>query len=247
MKTQVSFFLVIFISAISLSTMAQFSKIIVFAPKGEKFILSLGGTSQNTEPETRVEADVPAGPAFKIKVTFGDPAIKEIGKTVFNKPNTTFYYKVDKNAKGAYVLESTSSEWSDVTQEKEETPPPPKVQQSATAKESTKTESEKAAGEKGCSEPMSQPDFLGSLISVSAPPYDPPKLSAAKKLATGHCLTTTQVMEVMYVFDNESTRLNFAKFAYDHTWDRDNYGDVSEALHSAKSKKELESFIATKK
>lgn len=248
MKTQAPIFLVILSAFMSFNMMAQLSKVIVFAPKGEKFTLVVGSTIQNSSPQARVEADVPAGPAFKIKVTFEDPSIKEIGKTIFNKPNTTFYYKVDKNQKGVYVLESTSSEWSDVEKSAEKTPPSAtKEQKPAATSETAKGEPDKTAGEKDCSDPMDEPSFLGKLVSVSAPPYDPPKLSAAKKLATENCLTTGQVMQVMYVFDYESNRLSFAKFAYDHTWDKNNYGDVSEALHSSKSKKELEDFVKSKK
>ena len=160
--------------------------------------------------------------------------------------NTTFYYKVDKNPKGVYVLESTSSEWSDVKTTPSEIPAPAAENKKAAAsKESVKTE--KNTDGKGCSNPMEESAFIASLVSVSAPPFDPPKLSAAKKLATEHCLTSTQVKEVIYVFDNESTRLTFAKFAYDHTWDIQNYSDVADALHSSKSKKDLEDYINSKK
>ncbi|MCX6285194.1 MAG: DUF4476 domain-containing protein [Bacteroidetes bacterium] len=246
MKIKHGFILAIMMSFICLGAVAQLSKIIVFAPKGEKFTLFIGGSNQNSRPESRVEADVPSGPTFKILVTFSDPSIKEISKLVFNKINTTFYYKVDKNPKGVYVLESTSSEWSDVKTTKSEIPQPEAVnQKTAASKENVKTE--KSTDGKGCSDPMEESAFLASLISVSTPPFDPPKLSAAKKLASQHCLTTTQVKEVIYIFESESTRLTFAKFAYDHTWDIKNYSDVADALHSSKSKKDLEDYINSKK
>jgi hypothetical protein len=249
MKTKYRLFLLLMLSFMYLDSYTQSSKVIVFAPKGEKFILYLGSAQQNNEPQARVESDCPGGPTFKVKVTFSDPSIKEISKLVFNKPNASFYFKVDKNPKGAYVLESTSSEWSDVEKSKEETPPPPapKDKKSATTKETVKSEPEKTTGGAGCSNPMEEGDFIGSLVSVSAPPFDPPKLSAAKKLASEHCLTTQQVIHVISVFDYESNRLSFAKFAYDHTWDIKNYSDVAEALHSNKSKTELEEFIKSKK
>ncbi len=246
MKTKYGFILAVIISLISIDAFAQLSKVIVFAPKGEKFTLFIGGSNQNSRPESRVEADVPGGPTFKIVLTFSDPSIKEISKLVFNKMNTTFYYKVDKNPKGVYVLESTSSEWSDVKTTPSEIPAPAaENKKTAASKESVKTE--KNTDGKGCSNPMEESAFIASLVSVSAPPFDPPKLSAAKKLATEHCLTSTQVKEVIYVFDNESTRLTFAKFAYDHTWDIQNYSDVADALHSSKSKKDLEDYINSKK
>ena len=247
MKTKYSFTLIVMLSFIVFGAVGQ-TKVIVFSPKGDKFTLTVGGSIQNAKPESRVEADVPAGPTFKIKVSFSDPNIKEISKMIFNKINYTFYYKLDKNPKGVYALEATSSEWSDVAATKETPPPAPAVEAKSTeSKETTKAEPEKKAAGTGCSDPMEESTFLGSLISVSAPPFDPPKLSAAKKLATEHCLTTTQVKEVIYVFDSESTRLSFAKFAYDHTWDVQNYSDVADALHSTKSKNELQTFINSKK
>ena len=249
MKTKIRLILIFLLLAIYFSSAAQFSKVIVFAPKGEKFTLFIGGSNKNSSPESRVEADVPGGPTFKIQVVFSDPSIKEISKLVFNKANYTFYYKIDKNPKGAYVLEATSQEWSDVAETKKETPPPPAPDEkkAAPSGETAKPEQQKTSGEKGCSNPMEESSFIASLVSVSTPPFDPMKLSAAKKLANEHCLTTTQVKEVMYIFDSESTRLGFAKYAYDHTWDVKNYSDVGDALHSSKSKKELEDYVSSKK
>jgi hypothetical protein len=247
MKTLVRIFLVMTLLFLYQGSIAQSSKLIVFAPKGEKFTLFVSNTRQNSEPQARVEADCPGGPTFKFKVTFSDPSIPEISKLLFNKPNHTFYYQVDKNAKGVYVLVSTSSEWSDQPKASAETPPPAKEQKQAVKEEPAKSKPAKETGGKGCSNPMEEPAFIAALVSVSSPPFDPSKLSAAKKLATEHCLTTLQVKQVIYVFDYESTRLSFAKFAYEHTWDPDHYSDVSEALHNTKSRNELEQYIKSKK
>jgi hypothetical protein len=109
MKTLTGFFLVLFCLAFGLNTMAQFGNVIVFAPKGEKFSVFIGGKPQNQEPAARVEADNPGGPSFKMRIVFPDPSVKEISKLTFNKPGGTMYFQVVKNAKGVYVLESTSS------------------------------------------------------------------------------------------------------------------------------------------
>ena len=71
-------------------------------------------------------------------------------------------------------------------------------------------------------------------------------LKTAKKMAETHCLRVSQVVLVIHVFDSESSRLSFAKFAYDHTYDRDNYADVNDALHSQKSKNDLDKYVAGK-
>jgi hypothetical protein len=247
MKTHLRLFVVLLFAGFGSGAFAQFN-VVVFAPRGEKFTLYINGSEQNTEPAYRAEGDNPGGPTFKLRVFFADPAIREINKTVFNKPGSTMYYKVTKNAKGAYILESTGSEWIDEDVIKEgSTPAPPEGNKAKSGKDKEKIEPVSKTGIKGCDNPMSEPDFNAQLVGISAAPFEPIKLSNAKKLAEQHCLLVSQVILVIYVFDNESSRLNFAKFAFDHTYNPDDYAEVKNALHSQKSKDDLDRFIAGKK
>ena len=159
------------------------------------------------------------------------------------------YYKVDKNAKGAYVIESTGSEWLDkgVAVEEPAPAPPPAGTKSKTENDKGTAEPAKTTSKKGCDNPMSDPDFNASLVGISTGPFEPIKLSNAKKTAEKHCLRVSQVILVMYVFDSESSRLSFAKFAYDYTYNPDEYSEVKDALHSQKSKDDLDRYIAGKK
>jgi hypothetical protein len=247
MKTQTRFLLLLFLSVFTLNTMAQRGTVIVFAPKGEKFTLHFGNTLQNSEPAARVESDNPGGPSFKIRVSFPDPNLREISKLVFNKPGSTLYYKVEKNAKGVFTLESTGSEWMDNatgTPAAATTPEPEKKE--AQPVQTAKDESGNSAKSAGCETPMPDPDFTAQLVDISARPFEPMQLSAAKKMAEKNCLSVSQVILVIHVFDTESSRLSFAKFAYDHAHDRENYGDVKDALHSEKSKDDLDRYVAGK-
>ncbi len=227
---------------------AQFGKVVVFAPKGEKFTLYLGNNKQNSEPESRVEADNPGGPNFRIKVIFETPGMKEISKLVFNKPHGTMYYSVVRNNKGVFVIESAATEWSDepVTKEAPAAVPPSEKKEKQEKKE-TPVSSAKDDSEGGCSNPMEQGEFAVALAGIASYPFEGSQLNAAKKMAETHCLYVMQVKEVMYVFNLESSKLSFAKFAYDHTYDQGNYADVGEALNSKKSKDDLSKFIAGKK
>lgn len=247
MKTLIRTFIFLVISGIAIPAIGQWNSLILFAPKGEKFTLYFNGDKQNAEPASRVQVDEVKGPTCKVRLVFETPGVPDLSKTIFNKPSSTMYYSVVRNAKNAFVLQSTSSEWSDVPAEeakKESAPPPAAAEKKTTEKPAAE---KSGTSRKGCDNPMAEADFIGSLVSVSAPPFDPQRLSAAKKLASEHCLTTQQVKEVIYVFDNESTRLSFAKYAYDYTWDIDNYSDVGEALHSSKSRADLDKYISTKK
>ena len=254
MKTEIRLLSVFFLSVFCLSALAQIGKVIVFAPKGEKFTLFMGKTMQNSEPATRVESDNPGGPTYKLRVVFPDPSIDEISKLVFNKPHGTMYFKVDKNAKGKYILESATSEWLDDApgSVKETSPPPSPPGTTPDTKESKPEEAKtrdpvKNSTAKGCDKPVSDPDFTPLLIDISARPFEPMQLSAAKKMAETHCITVLQVKMVIAVFDSESSRLSFAKHAYDYTYDKDNYSEVNEVLHSQKSRDDLDRYVAGKK
>ncbi|HNW74448.1 MAG TPA: DUF4476 domain-containing protein [Bacteroidales bacterium] len=244
MKASRIFILVTLMIFTGVPVFAQFGNIIVFAPKGEKFKLYIGNSIQNTDFESRVEASNPGGPSFKLKVVFNDPSLKEITKLVFNKPHGTFYYSVARNNKGVYILESVTTEWSETGTEVKTTPPP-----AQTGDQPEKTADPGDNKEKttpGCSNPMAPGDFAVSLAGIAASPFEATQLKAAKNVAEKNCLLTSQVKEIMYVFDFESTRLSFARFAYDHTHDVENYADLSEALNSGKAKDDLERFIAGK-
>ena len=193
------------------------------------------------------------GPNFKIKAIFSDASLQEISKLIFNKPVAEMYYKVGKNAKGVYGFESVTSEWMDdgPTEGKVAPPPPPATHantgDSKPADGKDNSGSQKTPASTGCNNPMPEPDFDAQLVGVSARPFEPIKLSAAKKLAEAHCLRVSQVVMVMAVFDSEQSRLTFAKYAYDHTYNQDEYADVSNALHNNKSKDDLNKYISGRK
>jgi hypothetical protein len=213
----------------------------MFAPKGEKFTLYLSSGRQNDSPADRVECERPGGPSFKVRVVFEDSAIPEINKSVFNKMGSMMYCKVGQNAKGVYVLETTTTEWSDVEAEAK----PSKQSEKAAA--APKSEPPAAGNSKICSNPMSDVDFTVALAAVSAQPFEGSKLSSAKKMVQSHCLLCSQVKQAMYLFDLETSRLSLAKYAYDLVYDPENYSEVSDELHSQRSKDDLDHYISGKK
>ncbi len=227
--------LLILLMTVTAGSFAQFGTLVMFAPKGEKFTLYLSGGKQNDVPAARVECDRPGGPSFKVRVVFDDTSIPEINKSVFNKMGSIQYCKVGQNAKGVYVLETTSSEWSDVEAEAKPASPAAKSEPSAPAKG------------KICSNPMNEVDFNVALAAVSSQPFEGSKLSSAKKMVNSHCLLCSQVKQTMYLFDLESSRLSLAKYAYDFVYDPENFSEVSEELHSQKSKDDLNRYISGKK
>lgn len=243
MKSIVSTILTVFFILSTSGIFAQFGDVIVFAPKGEKFFLSLNGDRINTEASSRVEASNPGGPSFKIRITFPDPAIREVSKTVFNKPNRTLYFKLGRNAKGLFAVEQETREWSEEGVSGDET----KTAFTEPAGKEKSPAGKSVSKESPCDSPISEGAFVAALESVTSPPFEPPRLAAAKKMAEQNCLTSEQVSRVIESFNMESSRLSFAKFAYSRTYDRDNYSIVRESLRSEKSRADLDRYTSARK
>ena len=239
--------LVLFLAIFIAGKASSQSTIIVFSENGEKFTAYLNGSLENSKPAPRVEAHRPGGPTFKLRVLFEDANTPEISKTIFNSPGPDMFYVVKKNEKGKMVLEKSSSEYVRHDEKKGS------GQESAKSdvekpKDEGKTSESKSSdgGGKGCSNPMDEGKFIASREMISNAPFDPPRLTHAKKVAEENCLTTTQIIDLIYVFSGESTRLNFAKFAYKHCFDPKNYNQVKEALRKG-SQDDLQRYIDSEK
>jgi len=229
MRIVLSIFLALFIAGKASSQLS----VIIFSEKGEKFTAYVNGSPVNDKPASRVESDRPGGPSFKLKVLFEDSSIPEISKSIFNTPGPDLFYVIKKSDKGKYILEKTSSEYVHHDENLAVPKESNDVKEEKAKSEEIKSEAKPAGGGKGCDNPMEPPNFYASREMISNAPFDGPKLTQAKSLADKNCLTTTQIIDVIYIFSGESSRLNFAKYAYNHCWDPDNYNDVKEVLNSS--------------
>ncbi|MCX6291485.1 MAG: DUF4476 domain-containing protein [Bacteroidetes bacterium] len=98
-------------------------------------------------------------------------------------------------------------------------------------------------GSVGCPIPMSSSEFQSFKSSVQSKSFEDSKLTIAKQVLNNNCLTSAQVREVMKVFTFEETRLDFAKYAYGHTYDINNYYKVNDAFTFESSIEELNTYI----
>ncbi|MCX6266722.1 MAG: DUF4476 domain-containing protein [Bacteroidetes bacterium] len=99
------------------------------------------------------------------------------------------------------------------------------------------------SGPKGCPRPMSNHAFDQALESLSSKSFESSKLTIAKQIAGSNCLLSRQVKEIMKLFSFESDKLEFAKFAYRHTWDLNNYFLLNDAFEFESSIDELNRYI----
>jgi Domain of unknown function (DUF4476) len=73
--------------------------------------------------------------------------------------------------------------------------------------------------------------------------FDSSMLTVARQIASSHALTSIQVRDIMDILSFESSRLEFAQFAYRFVADPQNYYQVNDAFHFSSSIDELAEFI----
>jgi hypothetical protein len=98
-------------------------------------------------------------------------------------------------------------------------------------------------GEYGYSYGMSSEQFSQLKLTIGNTSFDNTRLSIMKQATSANQLTTSQVNELLGMLSFESTRLDFAKFAYTYTLDKENYYMVNNAFSFSSSVAELNNFI----
>lgn len=98
-------------------------------------------------------------------------------------------------------------------------------------------------GKVGCPVPMSRSEFESFKSSLSSKSFEDSKMTMAKQVLNNNCLTSAQVKDLMAMFSFEQTKLDFAKYAYGHTYDLGNYYKVNDAFGFETSIDELNEYI----
>jgi len=90
---------------------------------------------------------------------------------------------------------------------------------------------------------LSSEDFAALLKKIKAQSLESHKLDKAKIVVDRAQVNTSQIKQIMDLFDKEESRLEFAKYAYPRTLDKDNYNVVRETLYKSTNKYTLDRFI----
>lgn len=93
---------------------------------------------------------------------------------------------------------------------------------------------------------MSDMELSRAMSTIDRQRYESSKLTVAKQVAQENSLQARQVRKIMHLFSFESTRLSFAKFAYDFVIDAEQYQVVKGALNYGSSRADLDRFIASR-
>lgn len=101
-------------------------------------------------------------------------------------------------------------------------------------------------GPTGCDWPSSEDEFNGFLQSMKSKTFSDSKMTLAKQYTKSHCMLSEQVKQVMQGFDFEDDKLDYAKFAYNYTYDQANYYKVNDAFEFEMTIEELDDYIQSK-
>jgi len=99
----------------------------------------------------------------------------------------------------------------------------------------------------GCPVPVSNEDFAALKSSIASKSFEETKFTIAKQILNDRCLFVSQVKQLMLEFSFEQTRLDFAKYAYDKTYDIGNYFKVNDAFTFENSTDELNEYINSRR
>ena len=77
--------------------------------------------------------------------------------------------------------------------------------------------------------------------------FDKGKLEDSKSLTRENHLTANQIAELSRLFNYDSNRLEFAKYAFDYAYDRENYNVVGDAMAFEVNKKDLMRYVESRR
>jgi hypothetical protein len=98
----------------------------------------------------------------------------------------------------------------------------------------------------GCAMPMSEGEFATAKQSLESKGFEDSKMTLAKQIARDRCFSVAQVKTIMGMFSFEDSKLEFSKFAYDHTHDLGNYYQVNDAFSFESSIDDLNKYIQSR-
>ncbi|MBN2664657.1 MAG: DUF4476 domain-containing protein [Bacteroidales bacterium] len=213
---------------------AQFtSDMVFFSSTNQNFFVTIDNARVNSYPANKVRVnDISAG-IHNILVTIPNNAKTMLVLPVNVPENVELAVVVSQNQLGVFFLETfVAIDYSSNSLNTDPTivPLPPDQNNTSSG---------------FCDAPMDQNAFNTALFALKNQDFDSDKLIVAKQIASTNCLLSEQVKTIMLDFDFESSKIDFAQFAYSHTFDPQNYYLVNEAFDFSSSIDKLNDYISS--
>lgn len=95
-----------------------------------------------------------------------------------------------------------------------------------------------------CNQPLSSQQFQQRYQQIKNRTTESSKLQLASQLVKSLCFSSEQIKEIALLFENDNTRLQFAKSAYNNTTDKENFYEVYDAFIYYSAVFRLHDFIS---
>lgn len=93
-----------------------------------------------------------------------------------------------------------------------------------------------------CVTSINEDKFENIKAKIEEELMDKSKLKLAKELVNSECLKSAQVANIMELMNIDKYKVEFAKFAFGRTIDKENFARVKETLNFSTSKKQIEAM-----
>ena len=90
---------------------------------------------------------------------------------------------------------------------------------------------------------MQQNQFQDFILQIRSSNFESDKFSVAKQAIRSNYMSADQIGGIMMEFSYESSKIDFAKFAYAYCRDQQNYYQVNSAFSYSSSIQEMENFL----
>lgn len=99
----------------------------------------------------------------------------------------------------------------------------------------------------GCRLIMDERTFDSLADNVRVQSFEDTKQNTAKQAIQHYCVSSAQARQILKLFSFEQTKLEFAKWVYDYTYDTQNFYQVNDVFDFSMSVDELQEYLKTKR
>lgn len=245
---------------------AQKSNLVFYTEPSESFYIILNGIKQNTNARTNININDLNDQSYNCKIIFKNKAYGQLDKTIIINPGTEATYVIRKYSKTKWLISfiketplinnnansttqttttitTTSTTTTNQTESKNQKRYSPHQHKNRNNLHQVTDAVPGYQGPYGCEYPMNNVNFSNAKSSIASKSFENSKLTIAKQVITNNCLTTSQIKEIVKMFDFENTRLEFAKYAYNYVYDKGNYFQLNDVFDFESTINDLNNYI----
>ena len=232
-----------FLLALVSNVYSQTCGMLLFTENGESFSVYTNGTLQNQTPVNQLKLVGFPSDIVKLKIKFIDTTQGTIEKTMYLRIGFIEHHKIKKNAKGKWSISFDSDEQIPAAYANTTTTTVITINNNSAGSNSTTSTVTVSTKINNCASPMNDKSFYNFYGHFKSITFDSDQLKEAKEAVARDCFSSKQIKTLLSAMVYESSRLEFAKYAYPYVYDKGAYAVVKEGFSNSISGDELDTYI----